>query len=246
MATCQKAPPARSAFDWATRCSGAEVPEESEPGNGVWTAALRALQSERLKATVKRVYENVPMYRRRMADVGIEPGDIRSIDDLKLLPFTDKPDLRDQFPYGLFAEPLEKIVRVHGSSGTTGMPIIAGYTQKDLDIWTEGMARTLTAAGAGPGDIIQIATRRPLHRRAGRAPGRGRRGAMVIPGQRNTPRQSRCAALGTTMRAARPLPFPGRTTRDGIPLSEFKLKAGRGAGAVDENTDRTRASTSTR
>ncbi len=108
---------------------------------------LRALQGERLKATVRRVYDNVPVYRKRMDDKGITPGDIRCIDDLKHLPFTDKADLRDQFPYGLFAEPLKNIVRIQGSSGTTGMPVVAGYTKADIDIWTEGMARTMTAAG---------------------------------------------------------------------------------------------------
>ncbi len=193
---------------------------------------LRALQDERLKATVKRVYENVPMYRQRMIDKGIEPGDIRSVDDLKFLPFTDKPDLRDQFPYGLFAEPLKNIVRVQGSSGTTGMPIIAGYTQKDIDIWTEAMARTMTAAGAGDEDIIQIAYGYGLFTGGlGAHQGAGAVGATVIPmSSGNTPRQiAMMRALGTTVLCCTPsyALHLGETIREmGIPLSDFKLKAG--------------------
>lgn len=192
----------------------------------------RALQGERLKATVKRVYENVPMYRDRMKAKGVEPGDIRTVDDLKKLPFTDKPDLRDQFPYGLFAEPLEKIVRVQGSSGTTGMPIIAGYTQRDIDIWTEAMARTMTAAGADSKDIIQVAYGYGLFTGGlGAHQGAGRIGAMVVPmSSGNTTRQiNMMRALGTTILCCTPsyALHVGETIREmGIPLSEFRLKAG--------------------
>jgi len=192
----------------------------------------RALQGERLKATVKRVYENVPMYRDRMKAKGVEPGDIRTVDDLKKLPFTDKPDLRDQFPYGLFAEPLEKIVRVQGSSGTTGMPIIAGYTQRDIDIWTEAMARTMTAAGADSKDIIQVAYGYGLFTGGlGAHQGAGRIGAMAVPmSSGNTTRQiNMMRALGTTVLCCTPsyALHVGETIREmGIPLSEFRLKAG--------------------
>ncbi len=193
---------------------------------------LRALQGERLKKTVKRVYENVPMYRQRMVDKGIEPGDIRSIDDLKHLPFTDKPDLRDQFPYGLFAEPLKNIVRIQGSSGTTGMPIIAGYTQSDIDVWTEGMARTMTAAGGDENDLIQVAYGYGLFTGGlGAHQGAGRVGATVIPmSGGNTPRQiAMMKALGTTILCCTPsyALHLGETIREmGLPLSDFKLKAG--------------------
>ncbi|MBR3941965.1 MAG: phenylacetate--CoA ligase, partial [Clostridia bacterium] len=118
--------------------------------------ALRKLQSERLIETVKRVYENVPMYRERMDKKGVKPEDIKSVDDLKLLPFTEKTDLRDEFPFGLFAAPKSDIVRIQGSSGTTGKPIVSGYTQGDVDVWTEMMARTLTAAGCTKDDIVQV------------------------------------------------------------------------------------------
>ncbi len=193
---------------------------------------LRKLQGERLKATVKRVYDHVPMYRQRMIDKGVEPGDIRSIDDLKLLPFTDKPDLRDQFPYGLFAEPLKNIVRIQGSSGTTGMPIVAGYTQNDIDVWTEGMARTMTAAGADENDIIQVAYGYGLFTGGlGAHQGASRVGATVIPmSGGNTPRQiAMMKALGTTVLCCTPsyALHLGETIREmGIPLSDFKLKAG--------------------
>ena len=193
---------------------------------------LRKLQGERLKATVKRVYDHVPMYRQRMIDKGVEPGDIRSIDDLKLLPFTDKPDLRDQFPYGLFAEPLKNIVRIQGSSGTTGMPIVAGYTQNDIDLWTEGMARTMTAAGADENDIIQVAYGYGLFTGGlGAHQGASRVGATVIPmSGGNTPRQiAMMKALGTTVLCCTPsyALHLGETIREmGLPLSDFKLKAG--------------------
>ena len=193
---------------------------------------LRKLQGERLMATVKRVYDHVPMYRQRMIDKGVEPGDIRSIDDLKLLPFTDKPDLRDQFPYGLFAEPLKNIVRIQGSSGTTGMPIVAGYTQNDIDLWTEGMARTMTAAGADDNDIIQVAYGYGLFTGGlGAHQGASRVGATVIPmSGGNTPRQiAMMKALGTTVLCCTPsyALHLGETIREmGLPLSDFKLKAG--------------------
>jgi phenylacetate-CoA ligase len=193
---------------------------------------LRKLQGERLRATVQRVYDNVPMYRQRMIDRGVEPGDIRSIDDIKLLPFTDKPDLRDQFPYGLFAEPLKNIVRIQGSSGTTGMPIIAGYTQSDVDVWTEGMARTLTAAGADENDIVQVAYGYGLFTGGlGAHQGASMVGATVIPmSGGNTPRQiAMMKALGTTILCCTPsyALHLGETIREmGLPLSDFKLKAG--------------------
>ena len=115
-----------------------------------------ALQGERLRKVVRHVYDNVAVYRERMDAKGVKPEDIRTADDIVLLPFTEKTDLRDYFPFGLFAVPNSEIVRIQGSSGTTGKPIVSGYTQRDVDIWTEMMARTLTAAGAGKDDIVQV------------------------------------------------------------------------------------------
>lgn len=117
---------------------------------------LKELQSERLIKTVKRVYENVPTYKKRMDEKGVTPDDIKSIDDLKKLPFTYKQDLRDTYPYGMFAAPKEEITRVHASSGTTGKQTVVGYTKNDLDIWSECMARVLTSAGASNKSYVQI------------------------------------------------------------------------------------------
>ncbi|MBO4626474.1 MAG: phenylacetate--CoA ligase, partial [Lachnospiraceae bacterium] len=100
-------------------------------------AKLRELQSERLRETVKLEYERVPLYRKRMDEMGVKPEDINSVDDLKKLPFMEKTDLRDQFPYGLLAQKLTDIVRIQGSSGTTGKPIVTGYTENDIEVWTE-------------------------------------------------------------------------------------------------------------
>lgn len=115
------------------------------------------LQSARLVKAVDRVYHNVPFYRKKMQEVGLEPGDIRGIEDLEKLPFTTKSDLRDNYPFGLFAVPQSEIVRIHASSGTTGKATVVGYTRKDLDIWSECVARALTMAGVTRNDVIQVA-----------------------------------------------------------------------------------------
>ncbi|MCF0203027.1 MAG: phenylacetate--CoA ligase [Bacteroidaceae bacterium] len=117
---------------------------------------LKKLQSERLVKIVRHTYDNVPFYRQRMDEVGVTPDDIKSIDDITKLPFTSKKDLRDTYPDGLFAVPRAEIIRLHASSGTTGKPIVAGYTQHDLDNWSEGVARCLTACGATKEDTIQV------------------------------------------------------------------------------------------
>ena len=116
----------------------------------------RALQGERLVKTVERVYNNVPFYKKKMQDMGIEPGDIRGIDDLCKLPFTTKQDLRDHYPYGLFAAPMEEIVRIHASSGTTGRPTVVGYTKNDIAMWADMIARCFTAYGMTKKDIVQV------------------------------------------------------------------------------------------
>ena len=116
--------------------------------------ALESLQLKRLKATVDRVYATVPFYKKKFDETGLKPAHIKSLADLKLLPFTVKTDLRDNYPFGLFSVPMESVVRVHASSGTTGKPIVVGYTKRDIDTWAELMARTLTAAGIHKGDIV--------------------------------------------------------------------------------------------
>ncbi len=118
---------------------------------------LKKLQSERLVAQVKRMYDKVECFRLRMDEKGLKPSDIKGIEDLSKLPFAYKKDLRDYYPYGLFAEPLENIVRVHASSGTTGKRIVVGYTNNDLDMWAECVARMLDAVGITKNDIFQVA-----------------------------------------------------------------------------------------
>lgn len=117
----------------------------------------KALQSERLVKLVKYVYDNVPFYRARMDSVGVYPDDIKSIDDIVKLPFTTKDDLRDNYPFGLFAVPQKDIVRIHASSGTTGKATVVGYTRADLDVWAECVARCMTMAGVTSEDIVQVA-----------------------------------------------------------------------------------------
>lgn len=119
--------------------------------------ALKKLQGERLRATIERVYNNVPYYAERMKKAGLTPDDIRGIEDLKKLPFTYKEDLRNNYPFGTFAVPMDQVVRVHASSGTTGKMTVVGYTQKDIDTWTECMARSLTNVGVTNEDVVHVA-----------------------------------------------------------------------------------------
>ena len=115
-----------------------------------------ALQNEKLVKQVKHVYENVPYYRAKMDEKGLRPEDIKSIDDLRLLPFLSKDDLREAYPYGLLAKPLSECVRIHSTSGTTGRRVVAFYTQHDIDLWEECCARALVAAGADNSDVVQV------------------------------------------------------------------------------------------
>jgi phenylacetate-CoA ligase len=119
--------------------------------------ALEAIQLRRLQTTVERVYATVPFYRRKFQEAGVVPADIKSLEDLRLLPFTTKQDLRDNYPYGMFAVPMDNIVRIHASSGTTGKPTVVGYTARDIATWSQLMARALAAGGATRGDIIHNA-----------------------------------------------------------------------------------------
>ena len=118
---------------------------------------IKILQSRRLQKLVDRVYNNVPHYREKMIAAGVEPGDIRSVDDIVKLPFTVKQDLRDTYPFGMFAVPMSEINRIHASSGTTGKQTVVGYTARDLDIWAECMARSLTGAGAERSSVVHVA-----------------------------------------------------------------------------------------
>ena len=143
---------------------------------------LRILQLERLKQTAALVYEKVPHYRKAFDNANVKPEDIKTLDDLRRLPFTLKSDMRDNYPYGLFTTELENVVRIHASSGTTGHPTVVGYTQNDINLWSELMARTLTAAGLTRKDVIQNAFGYGLFTGGlGAHYGAERIGASVIP-----------------------------------------------------------------
>ena len=194
---------------------------------------LHALQSTRLAETVKREYENVPMYRARMEAKGIKPEDIRSVEDLQYLPFMEKTDLRDYYPFELLACPRSEIVRIQGSSGTTGKPIVSGYTRNDVDVWSEMMARTLTAAGCTRDDTVQVAYGLGLFTGGfGAYQGADRIGAMVVPmSSGNTQRQIMMMKdLGVTLLCCTPsyATFLGETIREMglVPGKDLKLKAG--------------------
>jgi phenylacetate-CoA ligase len=117
---------------------------------------IAALQLQRLQATLKRAYENVPHYRKAFDDAGVRPEDCKSLADLAKFPFTGKKDLRDNYPFGMFAVPREQVVRVHASSGTTGKPTVVGYTKNDIDTWADIVARSIHAAGGRPGDMLHV------------------------------------------------------------------------------------------
>ncbi|MBZ4645761.1 MAG: coenzyme synthetase [Clostridia bacterium] len=193
---------------------------------------MRKLQSERLINTVRRIYHNVPFYRNKMQQAGLVPEDIRSVEDLRKLPFTYKQDLRDTYPYGLFATPLSEIVRIHASSGTTGKQTVVGYTRNDIATWSEVMARTLTAAGANKESFIQVAYGYGLFTGGlGVHYGAERIGASVIPiSGGNTKRQVQIMKdFGTTILACTPsyALFLAETLEEmGISKEELKLKAG--------------------
>jgi len=193
---------------------------------------LRQVQNERLRETVERVYFNVPYYRHKMQEAGLGPESINSVEDLTKLPFTTKVDLRDNYPFGLFAVPMSEIVRLHASSGTTGKPTVVGYTRNDIATWSEVMARTLTSAGANRNDFIQIAYGYGLFTGGlGLHYGGEKIGASVIPiSGGNTVRQIQLMCdLGTTVLACTPsyALFLAEAIQDnGIDLNTIKLKAG--------------------
>src|SRR5262245_17743472 len=135
----------------------ARAPADLEPVERASQDELRALQLKRLQWSVRHAYDNVSHYRRKFAQAGIHPDDLKTLEDLAKFPFTAKQDLRENYPFGLFAVPREKVVRVHASSGTTGKPTVVGYTYNDIDNWSNLMARSIRAAGGRPGDIVHVA-----------------------------------------------------------------------------------------
>lgn len=195
-------------------------------------AALEALQLKRLKSMVTHVYANVPFYRQSLDGAGIHPDSIRSLDDLQRLPFTTKQDMRDSYPYGLFAAPMDEIVRIHASSGTTGKPTVVGYTHKDIETWTELMARSFVAAGAHKGDIIHNAYGYGLFTGGlGAHYGAEKLGASVIPiSGGNTKRQIMIMQdFGSTVLTCTPsysLFMAEEAKAEGIDFKKLKLRVG--------------------
>lgn len=193
---------------------------------------LKQVQNERLRETVERVYFNVPYYRHKMQEAGLGPENINSTDDLSRLPFTIKNDLRENYPFGLFAVPMSEIVRVHASSGTTGKPTVVGYTRNDIAIWSEVMARTLTSAGATRNDFIQIAYGYGLFTGGlGLHYGGEKIGASVIPiSGGNTTRQIQLMHdFGSTVLACTPsyaLYLSEAIQESGINRDDLKLRVG--------------------
>jgi len=194
--------------------------------------ALEALQLMRLKSILERVYSNVPFYRNSFDLVGIKPASITSLNDLQKLPFTTKQDMRDSYPYALFAAPMEEIVRIHASSGTTGKPTVVGYTKKDIENWADLMARTLVTAGAHKGDIIHNAYGYGLFTGGlGVHNGAERLGASVIPiSGGNTARQLMIMQdFGSTVITCTPsysLFIAEEARAAGLDFKNFKLRVG--------------------
>lgn len=193
---------------------------------------MRKLQSIRLKKVVEHVYHNTPFYRKKMQELGITPDDIESVDDIVKLPFTTKQDLRDNYPFGLMATPMSEVIRLHASSGTTGKPIVVGYTRKDLSIWSEVVARCLYAYGVSKEDIVQVSYGYGLFTGGlGLHDGVQKIGGTVIPmSSGNTQKQIQlmhdfgAKALACTPSYAL---FLAETIKDsGIPREEFRLKVG--------------------
>lgn len=193
---------------------------------------LRLLQGERLKATVKRVYDNVPFYKKSFDEKGIAPDDIKGIEDLPKLPFTLKQDLRDNYPYGMFACPMDDIVRIHASSGTTGKQTVVGYTANDIGVWAEVMARTLAGAGGTKKDIVHVSYGYGLFTGGlGAHYGAERLGAATIPvSTGNTKRQIQIMQdFGSTLICCTPsyaLYLAEAIEEAGIDPSSLKLKYG--------------------
>lgn len=192
--------------------------------------SLRALQGERLVAVVKHSYDNVPCYKSKFDEIGLRPEDIRGLEDLSKIPFTTKPDFRDNYPFGMFAVPMDQVVRIHASSGTTGKSTVVGYTRNDIDAWAELMARTLGAGGTTKGDVVQNAYGYGLFTGGlGAHYGAERIGASVVPmSGGNTKRQIQimqdfgCSVLCCTPSYSI---LVGETAAEmGVNIKEFKLR----------------------
>jgi len=193
---------------------------------------LASLQCERLLATVKRVYENVPHYRSKMNEAGALPGDIKSLEDLRRLPFTTKDDLRETYPFGMFASPMEDIVRIQATSGTTGKQTVVGYTARDIETWAECMARCLVMMGADKNSRVQVCYGYGLFTGGlGVHYGAEKLGAVTIPASSgNTRRQiTMMKDFGTTILCSTPsyALYIGETMLEmGMSKNDFTLKAG--------------------
>ena len=194
--------------------------------------ALESLQLKRLRQTLQRVYATVPYYRESFRKAGIVPDMLKSLDDLRRFPFTLKQDMRDNYPYGLFAVPLDEIVRIHASSGTTGKPTVVGYTRRDIETWSELMARSFAAAGAHRGDVIHNAYGYGLFTGGlGAHYGAEKLGASVIPmSGGNTKKQIMIMQdFGSTVLTCTPsysLYLAEAAAEEGVDIREFKLRVG--------------------
>jgi phenylacetate-CoA ligase len=194
--------------------------------------AIEHLQLKRLRQTVERVNATVPFYRESFRKAGVSPDQIKSLDDLRRLPFTLKQDMRDNYPYGLFAVPLDQIVRIHASSGTTGKPTVVGYTRRDIDSWAELMARSFVAAGAHRGDVIHNAYGYGLFTGGlGAHYGAEKLGASVIPmSGGNTKKQIMIMQdFGSTVLTCTPsysLYLAEAAAEEGIDIRKLKLRVG--------------------
>ena len=179
-----------------------------------------------------KAYENVPFYKKRFDESGIKPEMIKSLSDLKNLPFTTKEDLRDNYPFGLFAEPMKNVVRLHASSGTTGKPVVAGYTKGDIEVWSEAIARIVTAGGIDENDVVQISFGYGLFTGGfGLHYGIEKVGATIVPmSSGNTQKQLMLMQdFGTTALVATPsyaMYLSEMIKEKGIPRDNFKLKYG--------------------
>ena len=193
---------------------------------------LNDLQLSRLKAIIYKVYDRIPFYKESFEKAGFKPSDLRSMDDVQRIPFISKKDLRENYPFKLFAEPMNNIVRIHSSSGTTGKPVVVGYTQNDINMWAELMARSLMCAGAGSNDIIQNAYGYGLFTGGlGIHYGGERMGATVVPvSGGNTKRQVMIMEdFGTTVLTCTPsyALYIGEVAKEmGIDIKNLPLKIG--------------------
>ena len=193
---------------------------------------IEDIQLERLRHMACKAYENVPFYKKRFDESGIKPEMIKSLSELKNLPFTTKEDLRDNYPFGLFAEPMKNVVRLHASSGTTGKPVVAGYTKGDIEVWSEAIARIVTAGGIDENDVVQISFGYGLFTGGfGLHYGIEKVGATIVPmSSGNTQKQLMLMQdFGTTALVATPsyaMYLSEMIKEKEIPRENFKLKYG--------------------